>query len=67
MEQDLASQELAAITGQKPVITRARKSIANFKLRKAMPIGSTLASGRCSAAGRGKDRYPSFRNTAPKS
>ena len=28
-----------AITGQKPVITRARKSIANFKLRQAMPIG----------------------------
>ena len=36
---DSASQELGAITGQKPVITRARKSIANFKLRQAMPIG----------------------------
>ena len=32
-------QEVAAITGQKPVVTRARKSIANFKLRQGMPIG----------------------------
>jgi len=39
---DSASQELAAIAGQKPVITRARKSIANFKLRKAMPIGAMV-------------------------
>jgi large subunit ribosomal protein L5 len=36
---DSAAHELAQITGQKPVITRARKSIANFKLRKNMPIG----------------------------
>ena len=34
-----ASEELAQISGQKPVITRARKSIAAFKLRKGMPIG----------------------------
>jgi large subunit ribosomal protein L5 len=32
-------QEVAAITGQKPVVTKARKSIANFKLRQGMPIG----------------------------
>ena len=31
--------DLSQITGQKPVITRARKSIANFKLREGMPIG----------------------------
>ena len=31
--------ELAQITGQKPVITKAKKSIANFKLREGMPIG----------------------------
>jgi large subunit ribosomal protein L5 len=31
--------EVAAISGQKPMVTRARKSIANFKLRKDMPIG----------------------------
>ena len=39
---DSASAELALITGQKPVITRARKSIANFKLRKNMPIGAMV-------------------------
>lgn len=36
---DSASSELAAITGQKPVITKAKKSIATFKLREGMPIG----------------------------
>lgn len=39
---DSASAELALITGQKGVITRARKSIANFKLRKNMPIGAMV-------------------------
>jgi large subunit ribosomal protein L5 len=34
-----AVQELTAITGQKPVITRAKKAIATFKLRQGMPIG----------------------------
>ena len=36
---DSASADLATITGQKPVITRATKSIANFRLREGMPIG----------------------------
>jgi large subunit ribosomal protein L5 len=36
---EAASADLAAITGQRPVVTRARKSIANFKVRKGMPIG----------------------------
>lgn len=36
---DGAVEELAAITGQQPVVTRAKKSIANFKLRAGMPIG----------------------------
>lgn len=36
---DQAAGELATISGQKPAITRARKSIANFKLREGMPIG----------------------------
>jgi large subunit ribosomal protein L5 len=36
---DVAAQELAQITGQKPIVTRAKKSIANFKIRKGMPIG----------------------------
>src|SRR5215470_599711 len=36
---DTAVEELARISGQKPVITKARKAIANFKLREGMPIG----------------------------
>jgi large subunit ribosomal protein L5 len=36
---DAASGDIATITGQHPVITRAKKSIANFKLREGMPIG----------------------------
>jgi large subunit ribosomal protein L5 len=36
---DFATADLQAITGQKPVITRAKKSIANFKLRENAPIG----------------------------
>jgi large subunit ribosomal protein L5 len=36
---DTAAAELGQITGQKPVITRAKKSIANFKIRQGMPIG----------------------------
>jgi len=39
---DAASADLAAITGQKPVITRAKKSIANFKIRENMPIGMSV-------------------------
>ena len=36
---DEAVEELTAITGQAPVVTKAKKSIANFKLREGMPIG----------------------------
>jgi large subunit ribosomal protein L5 len=39
---DAGTAELGQIAGQKPVITRARKSIANFKLRKNMPIGAMV-------------------------
>ena len=39
---DSAVQELSQITGQKPVITKAKKSIAQFKLRTGMPIGSMV-------------------------
>ncbi len=39
---DVASAEVASITGQKPVITRAKKSIASFKLRAGMPIGVSV-------------------------
>lgn len=37
-----AQQELATITGQKPIITRAKKSIANFHVRKNMPVGAKV-------------------------
>lgn len=36
---DKGVQEVSAITGQKPVVTRAKKAISNFKLRKGLPIG----------------------------
>ncbi|TFH32230.1 MAG: 50S ribosomal protein L5 [Deltaproteobacteria bacterium] len=36
---ETASAEISVITGQKPVVTKARKSIANFKLREGVPIG----------------------------
>ncbi|MCQ6268433.1 50S ribosomal protein L5 [Fictibacillus sp. WQ 8-8] len=39
---DTAVEELTAIAGQKPVITRAKKSIAGFKLREGMPIGTKV-------------------------
>ncbi len=39
---DDAVAELTAIAGQKPVITKAKKSIANFKLREGMPIGTKV-------------------------
>ena len=37
-----AVEEMELISGQKPVITRARKSVANFKLREGMPIGAKV-------------------------
>lgn len=43
---DEAVEELAAITGQAPVITKAKKSIANFKLREGMPIGCKVTLRR---------------------
>ena len=47
---DTAVDELAGITGQKPAVTKARKSIANFKLRQGMAIG-------CCVTLRGKRMY----------
>ena len=45
-----AVEEMEIISGQKPVITRARKSVANFKLREGMPIG-------CKVTLRGEKMY----------
>lgn len=47
---DAAVGDMAKITGQKPIITRAKKSIANFKLRQGMPVG-------CKVTLRGKRMY----------
>jgi large subunit ribosomal protein L5 len=41
-----AAEEIGLITGQKPVITKAKKSISNFKLREGMPIGVTVTLRR---------------------
>lgn len=49
-ELESASQDLAKIAGQKPVITKARKSVAGFKLRQGNPIG-------CMVTLRGKRMY----------
>ncbi len=43
---DTAVAEVSAIAGQKPIIRRAKKSIANFKLRQGMPIGVTVTLRR---------------------
>ncbi len=43
---DSAVLELGQITGQKPVVTRAKKSIAGFKLREGMPIGARVTLRR---------------------
>ena len=50
---DDAVNELTLITGQKPVVTRAKKSIAGFKLREGMPIG-------CKVTLRGERMYEFF-------
>lgn len=50
---DVAVAELTTITGQKPVVTKARKAIANFKLREGMPIG-------CMVTLRGRRMYEFF-------
>ena len=39
---DIATDELGRMAGQRPVVTRAKKSIANFKLRQKMPIGAAV-------------------------
>jgi large subunit ribosomal protein L5 len=39
---DFATADLQAVTGQRPIITRAKKSIANFKLREGVPIGTKV-------------------------
>ncbi|MGK7917625.1 MAG: 50S ribosomal protein L5 [Prochloraceae cyanobacterium] len=67
-------KELGTITGQKPVVTRAKKAIAGFKLRKGMPVGLmvTLSSQRMYAfldrlINLALPRIRDFRGISPKS
>ena len=57
---DAIITDLSAITGQKPLICRARKSVANFKLREGMPIG-------CKVTLRGERMYEFSRQTFQRS
>ncbi|KPV40966.1 50S ribosomal protein L5 [Thiohalorhabdus denitrificans] len=43
---DNAMEELTAVTGQKPMVTRARKSVAGFKIRAGMPVGCKVTLRR---------------------
>ncbi len=70
---DGAVAELALITGQKPVVTRAKKAIAGFKLRQGMPIGAkvTLRSSQMyefldRLVNVGLPRIRDFRGVSPK-
>ena len=53
---DGAVRDLSVITGQKPSVTRARKSIAQFKLREGMPIGAHVDAPRRAGCGSSCDR-----------
>jgi len=71
---DSAVADLQAITGQKPVVTKAKKSIANFKLRSGMPIGAkvTLRGARMyefldRLVNAALPRVRDFRGVSPKS
>jgi large subunit ribosomal protein L5 len=57
---DSVMEELAIITGQKPKLNRAKKSIANFKVRQGMPVGASVTL-------RGKRMWDDFRGLNPKS
>ena len=57
--------DLATITGQKPKMTRAKKSIANFKLREGMPVGEdVVGSPGCSRPSWGSTARPTSRWSA---
>jgi large subunit ribosomal protein L5 len=71
---DAATQDLATITGQKPVVTRAKRSIAGFRLREGMPIGAmvTLRGDRMyefldRLIGTALPRIRDFRGLSPRS
>ena len=71
---DAAAGDLATISGQKPVVTRAKKSVAAFRLRKGMPIGTmvTLRGNRMyefldRLVGTALPRIRDFRGLSPRS
>ena len=71
---DAATKELGMLTGQKPIVTKARKSISNFKLREGVPIGccTTLRGERMwqfldRLINIALPRVRDFRGVAPKS
>ena len=55
---EVAVKELAAIAGQQPLVTKARKSIANFKVRQGMPVGAKVTL-------RGENMYVCLLYTSP--
>jgi len=71
---DDAAKDLAMITGRKPVISKSRKSIANFKLREGMPIGCRVTLRRDAMyeffdrlVAAALPRIRDFRGTSPRS
>lgn len=71
---DAAMRDLAVISGQRPAITRAKKSVANFKIREGMPIGCrvTLRGSRMydfleKLINIGLPRIRDFRGVSPRS
>jgi large subunit ribosomal protein L5 len=71
---DDAAKDLALITGRKPVISKSRKSIANFKLREGMPIGCRVTLRRDAMyeffdrlVAAALPRIRDFRGTSPRS
>ena len=59
-----AAEEMELIAGQKPVITKAKKSIAQFKLREGMPIGSSFLFTSTAALVSKRITLPSGRRTS---
>ncbi len=62
---DTAVEELRAITGQKPVVTRAKKAIANFKLREGLPIGAMVTLRSAAHVGVPRSPHQRSRSRAP--
>ncbi len=68
---DAVVGDLGKITGQKAIVTKAKKSVANFKVREGMPVGAkvTLPATKCGSSSTGLQRCPArvrdFRGVNP--